>query len=616
MMHPRKAYWLKTATWLFLICWLAQPGWAYSGGLGSRQVPFRLATADDLIELQQNPGDNDKHFVLTNDIDLSGYVFDRAVIAAHDAPVKWSYRIDDQDIFTGTINGNGHVIRGLTMTGTNNLGLIGALGPYAQIYGLGVADANIVGTGDAVGMLAGYNAGQISNCYSTGTVQGRKEVGGLAGAHHGEITNSHSAGAVSGTYMVGGLAGDGGAGRVVKSYSTCVIQTVSTESDSWIGGVVGSGRAEDSFWDVQVSGVTEGTGTGLDTDEMQDINTYLDAGWDFLGEAANGCVETWSMVEASEYPLLSIFYGFEPSFPAGCGDTLGQCTLALDANEVMWDSSSVFSSKWNSVALSSIRQNQLKHPEQAAKPKDIILSISGKIEILDPNNFIAMDAQNSVVCQALDGDGNEIMLQNVTSPFKLVHCWDLLDTSPRSFRLQLQLDPNQPVPTSLSQVDFFVYTLYGQPFATFDVPFEPMDDWLELMPGFRVFVEKAESQNGECWFVVKQEMLSGGFINGILREDYDLCSSRFRTTFYRNAFDLTDYDFVSAVVLVDAQGDPVPGQGHGYHATRGVVKIREDREQGSIDCGDGIAAIRFNVAATPYKRVVPMTLTDITVLGF
>ena len=38
--------------------------------------------------------------------------------------------------FSGTINGNGHLIRNLTISGMNNLGLIGALGPYAQIYGI------------------------------------------------------------------------------------------------------------------------------------------------------------------------------------------------------------------------------------------------------------------------------------------------------------------------------------------------------------------------------------------------------------------------------------------------------------------------------------------------
>jgi hypothetical protein len=599
-----------------LICCLVQPGWGYSGGLGSRQVPFLIATADDLIELHQNPADNDKHFVLTRDIDLSAYTFNQAVIAPQSVPVDTSSRGDDRNVFSGTINGNGHLIRNLTISGMYNLGLIGASGAYAQIYGIGVQDANIVGTGDAVGMLVGYNAGQISNCYSMGTVQGRTEVGGLAGANRGLITSSHSAGEVSGTSTLGGLAGDGGLGRIVNSYSTCVIQTVSAESALWIGGVLGSGLAEDSFWDVEVSGVTEGTGTGLNTEKMQDINTYLDAGWDFLGESSNGCRETWSMTEANAYPVLSVFHGFAPPLPAGCGVTLGQCTLPLDANEVMWDSSSVFSSKWSSVALTSIRQNQLKHPEQAANAKDSILSISGKIEILDPHNFIAMDTQNSVVCQAIDGAGSDVMLQHVISPFEPIHCWELLNATPRPFTLQLQLDPGQSVPRSLSQVDFVVYALYGQPLASFELPFEPMDDWTELLPGFKVFVEKAESKDGECYFVIKQEMLSDSFINGILREDYNSCSSRSRARFYRDIFDLTDYHFVSAMVLIDAQGNPMPGQGSGYHATRGVVKLREDWDQGRIDCSDGIAAIRFNIAVAPYRRAVPLTLTDITILGF
>ncbi|WP_123785157.1 hypothetical protein [Sedimentisphaera cyanobacteriorum] len=43
---------------------------------------------------------------------------------------------------------------------------------------------------------------------------------------------------------------------------------------------------------------------GKSTAQMQDINTFLDAGWDFEGESANGEEDIWFMPE-NGYPKLA-----------------------------------------------------------------------------------------------------------------------------------------------------------------------------------------------------------------------------------------------------------------------------------------------------------------------
>ena len=55
---------------------------SYSGGSGTEDDPYQIATAADLIELGNDPCNYDKYFILTADIDLSGYSFNRPVIAA------------------------------------------------------------------------------------------------------------------------------------------------------------------------------------------------------------------------------------------------------------------------------------------------------------------------------------------------------------------------------------------------------------------------------------------------------------------------------------------------------------------------------------------------------
>ncbi len=586
----------------------SEPGWGYSGGLGSRQVPYIIANAADLIELGRKPHDYDKHFILEDDIDLLGHTFDRAVIAALDEPIIWRH----DDAFSGSVNGGGHVIRNLSISGIHNLGLFGALHPSAQIHGLGVVDANIIASGKNVGMLAGYSEGQIYSSYCTGVVSGAQDVGGLVGSNGGLVVNSYSSGQVSGVDSVGGLIGNGGACTVVDSYSTCLVQFLSEDPFPFLGGLMGGmGSVLASFWDVQTSGILRGwPGTGLNTEEMQDINTYLDAGWDFRGESVYGCQETWSMPEAGGYPILNIFHNLEPNRPAGCASALGRCTLPLDPKQVMWDSSAVFVPSWRSVALTAIAQNLEVYPENVPNVKDLVITISGKVDILDPNNFFSLDARNPLVCQALDDSGDIVELRHPVSPIEPIHTWTLPSRQTRSFELQLPLALGEPVPTSVLQLDFFVYALYGQPLVTFDLPLAAVGpvDWVELVPGFRVRVTAADYQDGECTYRIFEEISPGRAHFSMTLFD-DLEPMMHRPFQY--------WDYMYTVNLIGAQGNPewLSGSRAGSSYT-----TRDKFAHNTISAvwGNctGEEVIRYTIAVKPKKFLIPLTLLDIPIGDF
>jgi len=164
----------------------------------------------------------------------------------------------------------------------------------------------------------GRNNGSISNSYSTGTITGEKNVGGLVGSNGllfsdcGLVTRCYSTGTVSGNYFVGGLVGFN-VGNVCRCYST---GTVSGSSS--VGGLVGGSTeiATDCFWDIETSGLTNMCGTqrgnpvrgddsyGKTTAEMQTASTFLDAGWDFVGETANDTEDIWWILEGQDYPRL------------------------------------------------------------------------------------------------------------------------------------------------------------------------------------------------------------------------------------------------------------------------------------------------------------------------
>ncbi|MBP7053950.1 MAG: hypothetical protein KBE65_23300, partial [Phycisphaerae bacterium] len=281
---------------------------------------YQIATAADLIALGETPADYDKHFVLTADIDLDpnlpgGKIFDKAVIAPDFNDVDWQF---DGTRFSGAFDGCGHVISHLTIRGGSFLGLFGCVcSATASVCNVGLEAVGISGTSHYVGGLVGYNVvGCIAASYSTGSVTGDTGVGGLVGGNHvGSITTSYSTVAVDGNDSVGGLVGRNG-GKIVASYSGGSVSGAGYDVGGMVGiGVceyassvkygVSTGDAINCFWDMQTSGQgASAGGTGKTTAEMQASKTYLDGGWDFLGELTNGVEDMWWILEGRDYPHL------------------------------------------------------------------------------------------------------------------------------------------------------------------------------------------------------------------------------------------------------------------------------------------------------------------------
>jgi hypothetical protein len=294
---------------------------AYSGGNGTETNPFQIAEAQDLIDLGNTPVDYNSFFVLTADIDLSGITFDQAVIAPDKNHSQHNPNSTDSTWFRGSLDGQGHVIRHLTVNGVRQLGLVGRLGEGGSISNLGIVDAEVTGSDGMCGTLAGMvNHGAVSNCFSTGKVIGQASVGGLVGTSYSysvvrgsyssasvsgnqagglvghntgsEIISCYCTGSVSGQRDVGGLLGLLAFGRILNSFS---ISHVTSQSSA--GGLVGSNSDHmeilGSFWDVNRSGLTHSDGgIGMKSEQIRDVealalngfaldpNWVFDEGWD------------------------------------------------------------------------------------------------------------------------------------------------------------------------------------------------------------------------------------------------------------------------------------------------------------------------------------------------
>ncbi len=167
------------------------------------------------------------------------------------------------------------------------------------------ATGRVAGDEDSVdvgGLVGSNQGGDITGCYATGVVSGGHWVGGLAGSNSGTITDSYARGDVVGHRVMGGLVA-GNVGTVATCYATGKVA-----GDEYVGGLIGydwNGDVIESLWDIQTSGLSESAGgTGKTTAEMQTASTFLDAGWDFIGETANGTEDIWWILEGQDYPRL------------------------------------------------------------------------------------------------------------------------------------------------------------------------------------------------------------------------------------------------------------------------------------------------------------------------
>jgi hypothetical protein len=188
------------------------------------------------------------------------------------------------------------------------------------------AAGNVSATrGRELGGLVGHNPTFIAHSYATGNVSGgtsahgtrdgkpvsSSALGGLVGSNgQGYIYACYASGDVSGgdgSSYLGGLVGSQSRwGDVVDSY--CVGRVQAGANSTAVGGLAGSGGSgiNASFWDIEASGWAESAGgTGLTTAQMQDAATFLAAGWDWVGERANGLVDPWFIPESGGYPRLT-----------------------------------------------------------------------------------------------------------------------------------------------------------------------------------------------------------------------------------------------------------------------------------------------------------------------
>ena len=195
---------------------------------------YTVTSADGLMNVAElvNGGKTDINITLDTDIDLTGKNW---------TPIGTSF----SNKYTGTFDGGGHTIKGLTVT-TNDqfVGLFGYLDKAGTVKnvvmeGIQITSNHVLMSGNTGGVV-GYSWGTIENCSVSGSVSGTNCVGGVVGSQKaGSIIGCSSSAIVKGTRYVGGVAGEKW-GTMTACYATGnVTLEINSPQDLSGGGVVG-----------------------------------------------------------------------------------------------------------------------------------------------------------------------------------------------------------------------------------------------------------------------------------------------------------------------------------------------------------------------------------------
>ena len=195
------------------------------------------------------------NITLTADIDLKG--------------IDWTpIGKDDNKAYTGTFDGNGKTITGLTVTGSYKYaGLFGDIDENGTVKNVVLEDVQITSdnSSGSVGGVAGDSWGTIENCSVSGSVSGTTFAGGVVGSQWGgSITGCNSSATVKGVTYAGGIAGSTNSGATLTAcYATGDVTLVSNDIGTcYAGGVVGNNGSSSTLKACYAWGSVTGSGSG------------------------------------------------------------------------------------------------------------------------------------------------------------------------------------------------------------------------------------------------------------------------------------------------------------------------------------------------------------------
>jgi hypothetical protein len=242
------------------------------------------------------------------------------------------------------------------------------------------------------------------------------------------------------------------------------------------------------------------------------------------------------------------------------------------------------------------------------------LSVDCAFTIVDPNRLVGLDAGPIDAVLALDE--NAKIFHSSTAPSGASYRplqyarkrtadgqWRS-ELQPYSFSVTIPLDFGHVCPLLISRLEVPVYALVAGAMKNVDLPFQATPQWVDVVPGLQVLVEKADVTGTRYEYRIEVKYspnqvdvssLSTGSLRGNPPEI-----------------------IVTKIDILDAQGQSIPDHSSGLFSNRTDYPRRAAGEvtlTGSGDCQlcGGAATIRFVLALDSYEKEIRLVLQNIPV---
>ena len=293
-----------------------------------------ISSATELAAIRTDSTSLAGDYALTGNIDLSDIA-------------NWQPIGNEANKFTGSFDGNGYKISGVSSTGYRFAGLFGYVSS-ASISNVGVLIGGISSSrssdfSNSGGLVGFASSSQISNSYavvgrsiSSSSSSGLSASGGLVGrADSSDISNSYAVveGSISANLASGGLVGNAGSSTISNSYAVVgrSISSSRSSGNSYSGGLVGyssGGMISNSYYRA-IRKSSEGAfsntyGTSQKLAELRALTADV-TGWN---------PGIWDFGTAVNLPTLRSLPSPAPAIP---GDVTATA-LSLSTISISWDS--------------------------------------------------------------------------------------------------------------------------------------------------------------------------------------------------------------------------------------------------------------------------------------
>ena len=304
----------------------------------------------------------------------------------------------------------------------------------------------------------------------------------------------------------------------------------------------------------------------------------------------------------------------------GCVGAVISTSWAQEDVNAPWDAAQHFEPYWDQVYFSASLCNPVERPGRDPNTQRS-LSVSGGVRQLDKTGLfgIEIDQRDVVV---LDQDGNEIYNSAERYPTpSFLRTFQAADevrhpvgagqwSDDIRYSVRMPMDPEQGCPISLARMEWSMAALYADMFGVVEIPFEPNENWIELVDGLEILVETASAEEGKYSYLI-QAIYDPSVI------DYSTGGS-----WGWWVDDVLPAALVAKMEMLNAEGKPVrdPNTPGGFAINASSItrssdglKINTTRFTGSCEsCGD-VATIRYTFAFEPYLREARFVLGDIPV---